>query len=250
MCHLQDLHKCICWLHVFVVTGWGFFCECTGTSSSQLEENTLNQILGQCSGPPSSDPFSSCLLFICELAAILCQLWQKRRRKKKKKIPLLAMSRRHSLLVHTAAESFDVITDVSDHTVPFVSLRGLLALVWCGAPSGCSVAVGGRIGGGAGCAPVAAKAVSDDASSVLHTDGLEEILKVLAVLLWYEGTQTWQGTDWCLSAWQQSFQHVLRTNAFVLHYMWCEMKVDLYIIKETAEQLGLHILFFISHVYM
>lgn len=142
-------------------------------------------------------------------------------KRKKKKIPLLAMSRRHSLLVHTAAESFDVITDVSDHTVPFVSLRGLLALVWCGAPSGCSVAVGGRIGGGAGCAPVAAKAVSDDASSVLHTDGLEEILKVLAVLLWYEGTQTCRGTDWCISAWQQSFQHI--------------MKVDLYIIKRRQQ---------------
>lgn len=105
-----------------------------------------------------------------------------------------AVSGCHSLLVHAAAESFYVIADVGDHTVPLVSLGGLLALVRGGASSRRSVAVGGGIGGGAGRAPVTAEAVCDDASAVFHTDGLEEILKVLAVLLWYEGTQACRGT--------------------------------------------------------
>lgn len=110
------------------------------------------------------------------------------------KIPLQIASWCHSLLVHAAAESFDVIADVGDHAVPFVTLRGLLAFVGGGAPSTRSVAIGGGVGGGAGRAPVAAKAVCDDASAVLHTDGLKEILKVLAVLLWYEGSQACTAT--------------------------------------------------------
>lgn len=104
------------------------------------------------------------------------------------------MSWCHSFLVHTAAQSFDVIADVGDHAVPFVALRGLLAFVGSGAPSTCSVAIGGGVGGGAGRAPVASEAVCDDASAVLHTDGLEEIFKVLVVLLWYEGSQACRAT--------------------------------------------------------
>lgn len=105
------------------------------------------------------------------------------------------MSWRHSFLVHTAAKSFDVIADVGDHAVPFVAFRNLLAFVGSGAPSTCSVSISGGVGGGAGCAPVAPKAVCDDASAVLHTDGLQEILKVLAVLLWYEGSQACRATS-------------------------------------------------------
>lgn len=103
-------------------------------------------------------------------------------------------SRRHSFLVHAAAQSFDVIADVGDHAVPFVALRGLLAFVGGGAPSACSVAIGGGVGGGASRAPVAAKAVCDDASAVLHADGLQEVLKVLAVFLWDEGSQACRAT--------------------------------------------------------
>lgn len=81
-CHLQGLHKCICWLHVFVVTGQGFpwVRRDYETSSWQLEENIINKTLGQCSGPPSSDPISSCLLFIWGFAAILCQLLEKKQK--------------------------------------------------------------------------------------------------------------------------------------------------------------------------
>lgn len=104
------------------------------------------------------------------------------------------MSRRHSFLVHAAAERLDVVADVGDHAVPFVALRGLLALVGGGALFARSVAVGGGVGGGAGCAPVATKAVCDDASTILHTNGLQEILKVLAVLLWDEGSQACRAT--------------------------------------------------------
>lgn len=109
--------------------------------------------------------------------------------KTKTKIPLQPGSRCHSFLVHAAAQSFDVIADVGDHAVPFVALRGLLAFVGGGAPSARSVAVGGGVGGGASRAPVAAEAVRDDASAVLHADGLQEVLKVLAVLLRDEGSQ-------------------------------------------------------------
>lgn len=123
-------------------------------------------------------------------------------RKKKKQLPLVVLSGRHSLLVHAAPESFDVITDVGDHAVPFVSLRRLLALIWGSAPSACPVAVGGGIRSWAGCAPVTAKAVCDDASTVLHTNSLEEILKVLAVLLWYKGTQACRDT--LLDTWLQN----------------------------------------------
>jgi len=101
------------------------------------------------------------------------------------------VSGRHALLVHTAAERFDVVADVGDHAVPLVALP---ALVRGGAASRRSVAVGGGIGGGAGCASVTTEAVCDDAAAVLHPDGLEEILKVLAVLLWYEGSQACRGT--------------------------------------------------------
>lgn len=106
------------------------------------------------------------------------------------------MSGCHSLLIHTAAKSFNVITDISDHTVPFVTLGGLLALVrGCAvtASSCCSVAVGGGVGGGAGRTSVTAKAVCDYASAVFDSNSLEEILKVLAVLLWYEGSQACRG---------------------------------------------------------
>lgn len=127
--------------------------------------------------------FSSCLPFVWGFVVILCQY-----------LPLQAMSWRHSLLVHTTSESFNVITDISDHSVPFISLRGLLALVWGSTSATGSVAVGGGIGGGAGCASVTAKAVGNDASAILHTNGLEEILKVLAVLLWYKRTQACRGT--------------------------------------------------------
>lgn len=115
-----------------------------------------------------------------------------------KHCPLFATSGCDSLLVHAAAKSFNVITDIGDHTVPFVSLRSLLTLVWGRAvatSSSCSVAIGGGIGGGAGCAPVAAEAVCDDPSAVFDTNGLKEILKVLAVLLRYERAQTWKGID-------------------------------------------------------
>lgn len=102
------------------------------------------------------------------------------------------MSGGHRLLVHATAESFDVVADVGDHSVPFVTLRGLPALVRSRAvtASSCrSVAVGGGVGGGAGRAPAAAEAVCDDAAAVLHSDSLQEVFKVLAVLLGYEGTQ-------------------------------------------------------------
>lgn len=110
--------------------------------------------------------------------------------------PLFTTSGSHSLLVHTAAKGFNVITDIGDHTVPFVTLGGLLALVRgraVAASSCCSVAVGGGIGGGAGRTSVTAEAVGDDTSAVFDADGLEEILKVLAVLLWYEGSQACRG---------------------------------------------------------
>lgn len=44
-CHLQGLHKCIGWLHVFVVIGWGFpwVRRDYGTSSWQLEEIQLSK---------------------------------------------------------------------------------------------------------------------------------------------------------------------------------------------------------------
>lgn len=108
------------------------------------------------------------------------------------------MSGCHSFLVHTTAKSFNVITDVSDHTVPLIAFRCLLALVGgstVSTSSRCSVAVGGGIGSRAGCTPVAAKAVCDDAPAVLHANGLEEIFKVLAVLLWDEGTQACRGPE-------------------------------------------------------
>lgn len=98
----------------------------------------------------------------------------------------------HSLLVHATAKCFDVVADVGNHSVPFVSLRDILALVRsCGIPasSDCSVAVGGGIGGGASRAFAAAEAVCDDAAAVLHSNGLQEVFKVLAVLLRNEGTQ-------------------------------------------------------------
>lgn len=98
-------------------------------------------------------------------------------------------SRRHPLLVHAAAQGFDVVADVSDHAVPLVPLGDLLALVRGHAPSSRSVAVGGGVGGGARRAAVAAEAVGDDASAVLHADGLQEVLKVLTVLLRDEGSQ-------------------------------------------------------------
>lgn len=104
------------------------------------------------------------------------------------------MSGCHSLLVHTASESFNVITDIIDHAVPLVTLWGLLAFVWGGTSSACSVAIGGGVWGRAGCAPVTTEAVCNDASSILHTDGFKEILKVLAVLLWYKGTQACRST--------------------------------------------------------
>lgn len=101
------------------------------------------------------------------------------------------MSGGHRLLVHAAAQSFDVVTDVGDHAVPLVALRGVLALVRAvAASSRRSVAVGGGVRGRAGRAFAPAEAVRDDASAVLHTDGLQEVFKVLAVLLGYEGTQT------------------------------------------------------------
>lgn len=159
------------------------------TSSWQSEENRINNILGQCSGPPSSDPVSS------GFAAVLSVLEDKKtKQRNKKNLPLVVRSRCHSLLVHTASESFNVITNVSDHAVPLVSLRGLLALIWGSASSAGSVAVGGGVRGGAGCAPVTPEAVCNDASAIFHTNSLKEILKVLAVLLWYEGTQACRGT--------------------------------------------------------
>lgn len=103
--------------------------------------------------------------------------------------PVFSGSGGHALLVHAAAEGLDVVADVRDHAVPLVPLRRLLALVRGHAPSCRAVPVGGGVGGGACCAAVASEAVRDDASAVLHTDGLQEILKVLAVLLWYEGAQ-------------------------------------------------------------
>lgn len=102
----------------------------------------------------------------------------------------------HSLLVHAAAESLDVVADVSNHAVPLVPLGCLLALVRgraVAAPPRCSVAVGGGVRGGAGCAAVAPEAVCDDPSAILDANGLEEILKVLAVFLWYERTQACGG---------------------------------------------------------
>ena len=112
------------------------------------------------------------------------------------------MSGSHSLLVHAAAESFNVITDVGDHAVPLVALGGLLALVRghaVPASSHCSVAIGGGIGGGAYRAPIAAKAVRDDSSAVFDTNGFQEVLKVLAVFLRYEGTQACRGANTILS---------------------------------------------------
>lgn len=112
--------------------------------------------------------------------------------------PLFTMSGCHSLLVHAAAKSFNVVTDISDHSVPFISLRGLLAFVWgCAVTTSscCSIAVGCGIRGRAGRTAIAAKAVCDDSSAIFDTNGLKEILKVLAVLLWYEGTQTYRSKE-------------------------------------------------------
>lgn len=39
-----------------------------------------------------------------------------------------------------------------------------------------------------------AKAVSDDAAAIFHANGLQEVFKVLTVLLRYEGPETWQHT--------------------------------------------------------
>lgn len=101
--------------------------------------------------------------------------------------------RRHALLVHAAAQCFDVVADVGDHAVPLVALGRFGALVRGGAASARPVAVGGGVRGRAGGAPVAAEAVRDDAPAVLHADRLQEILKVLAVLLGDEGTQACRG---------------------------------------------------------
>lgn len=81
----------------------------------------------------------------------------------------------HRLLVHAAAKSFDVVADVSNHTVPFVAFGGVPALLRrraVAASSRRSVAVGGGVGGGAGRAFAAAEAVRDYAAAVLHSDGL------------------------------------------------------------------------------
>lgn len=127
------------------------------------------------------------------------------------------MSGCHPLLVHAAAESFDVITDIGDHSVPFVALGRLWAFIRgaaVAASSCCSVAVGCRIGGGAGCASIAAKAVGDDSPAVFHANGLEEILEVLAVFLGYEGPQTYRSEGKSVVCSYTSFQHDSSLRSF------------------------------------
>lgn len=87
--------------------------------------------------------------------------------------------------VHAAAQSLDVVADVRNHAVPLVPFRGRGLVIRAARGP-----VSGAGGGGAQGSPVPAKAVSDDASAVLHPYGLEEVLEVLAVLLRDEGPQT------------------------------------------------------------
>lgn len=92
-------------------------------------------------------------------------------------------------MVHAAPESFYVVADVRDHSVPFISLRGHRLVIR--APCG-SVAVGGRVRSGAHRPPVPPKAVSDDTPAIFHPKSFQEILKVLAVLFRNEGSEAFE----------------------------------------------------------
>lgn len=90
------------------------------------------------------------------------------------------------VLVHPGDQHLDVIADVCDHVVPLVHIEGHRLAVG----AACfPVPIGGGSKGGARGLPILAEAVSDDVVAVLHPDGLEGVLKVLAVLLRDEGLQ-------------------------------------------------------------
>lgn len=93
------------------------------------------------------------------------------------------------VLVHTGDQHLDVIVDVCNHVVPLVYIESHRLVVG----AACfPVPTGGGSKGGAHGLPILSEAVSDDVVAVLHPDGLEGVLKVLAVLLRDKGQQSEQ----------------------------------------------------------